>query len=93
MSIFAVFRVELSPAGHEIHVTDEIEVEDEDDTNWYPQSFVVQLQEQIATLNRELAEVTQRCDHFCKMALVPDGTESRKEIARLQAELHEAKNG
>lgn len=66
----------------------------ESNGNWFPESFVVQLQEQIAKLQLDLAEVTQRCDHFCKMALVPDGTESRKEIARLQSELHkEATNG
>jgi DNA repair exonuclease SbcCD ATPase subunit len=54
--------------------------QERDGTNWFPESFVIQLQEQ-------LREVTERCDHFCKMALVPDGTESRKEIAILQAQL------
>jgi uncharacterized protein YydD (DUF2326 family) len=52
----------------------------EDGTNWFPESFVIQLQDQ-------LREVTERCEHFCKMAMVPDGTESRKQIASLSDEL------
>jgi hypothetical protein len=56
-------------------------------TNWFPESFVSQLQAQLQSVQAELAETRERCDHFCKMALVPDGTESRKEIAQLQAQL------